>query len=33
MMETLAGGHDCQWSHAKEFNHLIDKFAQKVSDF
>lgn len=33
MMETLAGGHDCQWSHAEEFNHLVDKFAQKVSDF
>ena len=30
MMETLPGGHDCQWSHAEQFNKLVDKFAQEV---
>jgi pimeloyl-ACP methyl ester carboxylesterase len=32
MMETLEGGHDCQWSHAERFNQLVDKFAQLVSE-
>ncbi len=30
MMETLEGGHDCQWSHEKEFNKLVQKFVKKV---
>lgn len=32
MMETLAGGHDCQWSHAEEFNTLTDTFIQKLNN-
>lgn len=32
MMETLEGGHDCHWSHAEQFNQLVDRFAQEVSE-
>ncbi|MBY0500870.1 MAG: alpha/beta hydrolase [Alphaproteobacteria bacterium] len=32
MMETLEGGHDCQWSHAEQFNQLVDKFAQLLNE-
>ncbi len=32
MMETLEGGHDCHWSHAEQFNQLVDRFAQGVSE-
>jgi len=31
MMETLPGGHDCQWSHAEQFNHYVDQFIQQIS--
>lgn len=31
MMETLEGGHDCHWSHAKQFNQLVDQFVQQIS--
>ncbi len=29
LMETLPGGHDCQWSDAEAFNQLVDQFAQQ----
>jgi len=31
MMETLEGGHDCHWSHAEQFNQLVDRFTQQIT--
>jgi pimeloyl-ACP methyl ester carboxylesterase len=31
MIETLEGGHDCQWSHSEDFNEIVRKFVNKIT--
>jgi len=30
MIEAIDAGHDCQWSHPKEFNELIERFVSQL---